>query len=152
MEIQVQENEIKHLFTVQDMISLGSTRVNIAERVPGIDGMAMDLTSWYALWVKWSGQPISQPPTHLRVEAEDEFSATIAWPELQTAVLLYEQGGAPLQKGYPLRLYVPDGSSACLNVKSVIKLEFLHQADLGNQAAYGFKNNLSPLDLRMKKT
>jgi hypothetical protein len=151
VNIQVKEKEMKHLFTVQDMLSLGFTSVDIAERVPGVDGLAMDLTSWYALWVKWSGQPASQLPTHLQVDAADEFSAVIGWQELQTAALLYEQGGLPLIKGYPLRLYVPDGSSACLNVKSVIKLEFLHQADLDHQATYGFKNNLSVQDLKKKK-
>jgi hypothetical protein len=47
---------------------------------------------------------------------------------------------------------VPDGRSACLNVKSVIKLAFLHQADLEHQATYGFKNNLSAQDLKIKKS
>jgi hypothetical protein len=150
MNIEIKENDTKVNLTVEEMLSLNPLRVEMKDRVPGVEGQAIDLYSWYELWVKSYNQESLELPTHLSVEAADEFIALIPWPELQLAALLYEQEGLPLKKGYPLRLYVPDGSSACLNVKSIVKLHFIHQADKGTEAAYGFLNKVSAEDLRKK--
>jgi hypothetical protein len=150
VNIQFIENEIMHKLTVEEMLEMNPLIVNINERVPEVEGKAIDLFSWYAVWIKASKLTRLAPPTHLSVEAADEFCATIAWEELQQAVLLYEQDGKPLVKGYPIRLYVPDGSSACLNVKSVVKLQFIHQSDLESTATYGFKNKITLDDLKKK--
>jgi hypothetical protein len=150
VNIQFIENEIMHKLTVKEMLELNPVKINISERVPGIEGKAMDLYSWYDRWLKVRNMTPMVYPTHLSVEAVDEFCATIAWRELHQSVLLYEQEGLPLVKGYPLRLYVPDGSSACLNVKSVVKLHFIHEADLDSAASYGFKNKITIDELKKK--
>jgi hypothetical protein len=150
VNIQFIEKEIMHKLTVEDMLGMNPLIVNINERVPEVDGKAIDLFSWYAAWLKARKIVQHTPPTHLSVEAADEFCATIAWAELQQAALLYEQDGMPLVKGFPIRLYVPDGSSACLNVKSVVKLQFIHQADLEPTATYGFKNKITIDELKKK--
>jgi hypothetical protein len=150
MEIQFFEKEIMHKLSIVEMLAMNPIIVNITERVPGVEGKAIDLVSWYDCWAKARGLTIIEHPTHLSVEAADEFCATMAWTELEQAALLYEQEGQPLVKGAPLRLYVPDGSSACLNVKSVIKLIFIHQADLDSKATYGFKNKITLDDLKKK--
>ena len=79
----------------------------------------------------------------MRVAAADGFEAVIPWEQLDRAVFLYEQNGNPLKKGYPIRLYVPDGTSQCLNVKGVVDIFFLKDAGLGKEASFGFKNNVS---------
>jgi hypothetical protein len=151
VNIQITENDKIINLTVEEMLIMNPLRVNLNDRVPGIEGKAIDFLSWYESWVKAYNQESLEPPTHLRVEAADEFSAIIPWSELQWAVLLYEQEGLPLKKGYPLRLYVPDGSSACLNVKSIVKLQFIHQTDLGTNATYGFINKVTAHDLRKNR-
>jgi hypothetical protein len=150
VNIQIIEKDKVLKLTVEEMVAMNPLIVHIDERVPGIEGKAIDLISWYTLWAKAREQVLVEFPTHLTVEAADEFTATISWPELQLAVLLFEQEGMPLKKGFPLRLYVPDGSSACLNVKSVIKLNFIHQTDLETTATYGFKNTITIDELRKK--
>jgi hypothetical protein len=156
VKIQFIEKEIMHKLSVVEMLAMNPKIVNINERVPGVAGKAIDLFSWYDSWAKAMHLTPLDYPTHLSVEAADEFCATIAWPELQQAALLFEQEGLPLHKGFPLRLYVPDGSSACLNVKSVVKLEFIHQlsldskVDLDSKATYGFKNKITLDDLKKK--
>jgi hypothetical protein len=150
MHILIIEKEKVHQLTVEEMVEMNPLIVQIDERVPGVEGKAIDLISWYTLWAKADDQVPVEFPTHLTVEAADEFTATISWSELQLAVLLFEQEGLPLKKGFPLRLYVPDGSSACLNVKSVIKLTFIHQTDLETIATYGFKNTITIDELRKK--
>jgi hypothetical protein len=150
VNIQIIEKDKVKQLTVEEMVAMNPLIVHIDERVPGIEGKAIDLISWYTSWAKASDQVLGEFPTHLTVEAADEFTATVSWSELQLAVLLFEQEGLPLKKGFPLRLYVPDGSSACLNVKSVIKLSFIHQADLETTATYGFKNTITIDELRKK--
>jgi hypothetical protein len=150
VKIQFIEKEIMHKLSVVEMLAMNPTIVNINQRVPGIEGKAIDLFSWYDSWAKANHVTPLEHPTHLSVEAADEFCATMAWSELQQAALLYEQDGQPLLKGFPLRLYVPDGSSACLNVKSIVKLEFIHQSDLDREATYGFKNKIKLDDLKKK--
>ncbi len=152
MKINVQDERIaKRDYTLQEMVDAAPVRLNLAERVPKAEGEAFDLKAWYRSWKQTNGGEGVTEPTHLRVEAVDEFQALMAWSQLDQAACLYASGGAPLQKGYPLRLYIPNGSSECLNVKSIVKLEFIHDPSLGDEAAYGFKNQISAEELRMKK-
>lgn len=55
--------------------------------------------------------------------------------------------GKKLSKGYPIRLYVPNGSSDCLNVKGVIQVELLYEPELDDEATYGFKNQVKLEDM-----
>lgn len=77
--------------------------------------------------------------THVIFHASDEFQATLTLTELDGALLLFQQDGQPLQKGFPVRLLVPNGWSDCLNVKSVVKIEFV-QAAPEQKSTFGFKN------------
>jgi hypothetical protein len=138
-------------FTAEGMAELAGVKLAASDRVPGVEGNAFDLKNWYAVWKQNAGKTDGEEPTHVRVEAADEFQATIPWRELHQAFFLYEQNNQPLKKGYPIRLYVPDGSSSCLNVKSVVKVYFLYDAALGDAAEFGFKNRITPEDLRIKK-
>lgn len=118
-------------------------------RVKGVNGKAIDWNTWYTVWTSRRGGQSDRTPTHLQVVAGDEFQATIPWSELAQAFLLYEQeNGEPLKKGDPLRLYVPDGSSECLNVKSVVKIRVLYDEKSALEATYGFKNTITPEQLR----
>jgi hypothetical protein len=152
MNITVRDEKISsRTYTLQEIIDMAPVRLSLAERVPGAEGEAFDFKAWYRSWKQAAGGEQVEEPTHLRVKAQDEFQALMSWSELDQAVFLYAQGGAPLQKGYPLRLYVPDGSSACLNVKSVIDIEFIHDSSLGEDASYGFENRITPEALKLKK-
>jgi len=137
--------------TVGEMRALAQESLSLAERVPGVEGKAFDINGWYKAWRRQpSGS--SQAPAYMTVEASDEFQATIPWGQLSKAVFLYEQNGLPLQKGFPLRLYVPDGSSECLNVKSVVKIRFgYNKNEVSANAVYGFKNEVSLDSLKLKK-
>lgn len=147
MKIIVYENDEKFEFiSTNEMVEIATLNFPIADRVPGLEGAAFDLKKWYDAWTKQAHQP-----THLTVEAVDEFQATIPWNQLDQAAMLYEQNGAPLQKGFPIRLYVPDGSSHCLDVKSVVLIRFLHNHELGEDAVFGFKNQVS-VDELVKKS
>ncbi|MBP1154565.1 MULTISPECIES: molybdopterin-dependent oxidoreductase [unclassified Paenibacillus] len=119
------------------------------DRVVGVNGKAIDWNTWYTTWISRQGGPSDRMPTHLQVMASDEFQATIPWPELAHAFLLVEQeNGEPLKKGFPIRLYVPDGSSECLNVKSVVKIRILYEEKSEIEATYGFKNTVTAEQLR----
>ncbi|UUZ80613.1 hypothetical protein LJK88_38115 [Paenibacillus sp. P26] len=112
-------------------------------------GQAFDWLSWHRAWLQRRQAEGSRPPTHIEVEAADEFQARVPWDQLGRALILYAQeNGEPLRKGYPIRLYVPDGSSECLNVKSVVRLSLLYDGEAGMEAAYGYKNTVSPDELR----
>nr|WP_275984167.1 hypothetical protein [Paenibacillus hamazuiensis] len=124
--------------------------IELSQRVPGTYGRAFDVASWYEARKKQADAAADLRPTHMKVEAADEFQACIPWGQLGSAAFLYEQDGAPLKKGFPIRLYVPDGSSECLNVKSVVHVWFLYDESLGEEATYGFKNTFSPEQLRKK--
>ncbi|MFD0672976.1 hypothetical protein [Cohnella sp. GCM10027633] len=102
-------------------------------RVPNAPGEAFGLRAWYASF--------RQPAiTHLLVRAEDGFEAVIPASQLEGALFQYAIDGQPLAKGGPLRLYVPDGTSACLNVKSVAAIVFVSDAALGDDASYGHRH------------
>lgn len=152
MNIKIQELENVQMLTVQQLVEMAPIHLDIVERVPNITGRAFDLIAWYQVWSKLYpvDNKLFSEPTHLKVEAMDEFSATVSWSELGAAVFLYEQEGLPLIKGFPLRLYVPDGSSECLNVKSVVTLTIIHNSELAADAVYGFKNFISANELKRK--
>jgi hypothetical protein len=152
MKIQVMDDHIAHdEFSVEQLVAAAPNCLPISERVPAVEGEAFDLKAWHQAWKKKHGAEQTAEPTHCKVEATDEFQAVMPWSELDLAVFLYAQEGQPLQKGYPIRLYVPDGSSECLNVKSVVKIWFLHDAALGDEASYGFKNMISADEMMLKK-
>jgi hypothetical protein len=149
MKIRIEERDRVEELSVEAMVEMTPERFDIGERIQGVEGKAFGFLAWRQAWYgRFQAGDTSDSPTHLRVEAADEYGATIPWKELGQAAFLYEQGGLPLTKGYPIRLYVPDGSSACLNVKSVEKIYFLHQPDLGDEAIFGYKNRISVADLK----
>ncbi|MFC5468382.1 hypothetical protein ACFPPD_06595 [Cohnella suwonensis] len=131
--------------TPQEMAELSGRTFPVNDRVPGAPGEGFGLAEWYEAAVRGpDGGEDASRPTHLVVRAADEFQATIPWAELGGALFQYAIGGLPLEKGSPIRLYVPDGSSACLNVKSVVNVRFVRDSTLGDEAAYGFVNEVSP--------
>lgn len=142
--------------TLEQWVAMAPDHFPIAERVQGASGRAFDLLSWFQVWKEQRGaasSPMPTPtptptPTHLIVKAADEFQATIPWEQLAQAAVLYEQDGEPLRKGYPVRLYVPNGTSECLNVKSVVYLRFARDDRSRGDASYGFHNSISPAALR----
>ncbi|MCR8634609.1 molybdopterin-dependent oxidoreductase [Paenibacillus radicis (ex Xue et al. 2023)] len=137
-------------FTVDELKALAPLHLSLEDRVQGIAGRAFDLPTWYGAWQRQQGADSDRTPTHMEVEAVDEFQAKIPWEQLSQAAFLYEQNGEPLKKGFPIRLYVPDGSSECLNVKSVVKIRFTYQVSSA-EATYGFKNQVSIEELKFKK-
>ncbi|MBP1995892.1 hypothetical protein [Paenibacillus eucommiae] len=152
VNIQVTDSKIENeVFSLEQFTASAPLHISASERVPGVQGDAIDVKAWYKAWKYKHGAENVPDPTHLKVEGTDQFQAIVPWAELDLAFLLYAQDGHALEKGYPIRLYVPDGSSECLNVKSVIKLWFLHEASLGAKAAYGFKNTMTVDELKLNK-
>lgn len=93
---------------------------------------------------------ITQPmvsATHVIFHASDEFQATLPIAEAKGSYLLFQQDGNPLRKGFPVRVIVPNGSSECLNVKSVVNIEFVSLEKAEQEATYGFKNTVSAEEL-----
>ncbi|WP_169713752.1 molybdopterin-dependent oxidoreductase [Paludifilum halophilum] len=123
---------------------LDDQTVQPGERVPGLEGEAFSLKSL----LEQAG--VADDVTHLIFHATDEFQADIPLGELEQAFLLYSQEGRPLTRAYPARLYVPDGSSNCLNVKSVRRIQAVirtgHEAE--QEASFGFKQVMRPDDIR----
>lgn len=106
----------------------------VSDRVFGAPGEGFDLLGWYR-----ASAPAGQPePTHVVARAADGFEAVVPRSQLGQALLQYALNGQPLAKGGPARLYVPNGSSACLNVKSIVQLRFLADDARGEDATYGF--------------
>jgi hypothetical protein len=146
-------NQVQFVTSPSEMAVLSKDSFSVASRVPGAEGEGFDLRSWYSLAIRslsgtaaesGEGKLSNAEPTHLIVQASDEFQATIPWRQLNNALFQYAINGEPLVKGHPIRLYVPDGTSACLNVKSVVSLHFVIDAALGEEAGYGFRNEISP--------
>ncbi|WP_246096600.1 hypothetical protein [Paenibacillus sinopodophylli] len=154
-EIRIEHFKLDMCITTpKDMASLAGASFGIAERVPETSGEAFDWQSWYTNWVEeQNGSEAMPEPSHLIVEAADTFEAVIPWEELGDAAVLYAQEGQPLTKSGPIRLYVPNGSSRCLNVKSIVKLRFVRHAEgaIPEDASYGFKNTITVDQLRMTK-
>lgn len=141
------EQQGSEVLTVDALVTMAPVHFSLEERVPGVTGNAFDLKSWYRAW---AGEQ-QREPTHMTVEAADEFQAAIPWGQLDRAALLFaEEDGLPLKKGFPLRLYVPGGSSECLNVKSVKKIYFRYNEQLGADAEFGFKNTVSMDDMKKR--
>jgi hypothetical protein len=146
-------NQVQFVTSPSEMAVLSKDSFPVATRVPGAEGEGFDLRSWYSSALRCltgtaagsgEGKNSNTQPTHLIVRASDEFQATIPWRQLNNALFQYSINGEPLVKGHPIRLYVPDGTSACLNVKSVVSLQFVSDAALGDEAGYGFLNEISP--------
>ncbi|MEV5030101.1 hypothetical protein [Paenibacillus sp. LPE1-1-1.1] len=137
----------------EEMAMLAGKSFPIAQRVPGAFGDAFDWQRWYSAWLEKVGGVEAVPaPSQLIVEAADTFEASIPWEQLGEAAVLYKLDGEPLQKTGPIRLYVPNGSSKCLNVKSIVKLKIGHNASSGTEeATYGFKHTFSAEELRKNK-
>lgn len=136
-----------------EMAKLAGTTFPIGERVPETAGEAFDWNNWYAAWLQYAGKAeATVTPSYLIVEAADTFEASIPWEQLEQAAVLYQLEGEPLTKTGPIRLYVPNGSSKCLNVKSIVKLKIgYNAASEQEEATYGFKHTFSADDLRKKK-
>jgi hypothetical protein len=126
----------------EEMAREAACRFNIGDRVAGAKGTAFDLMEWYRSLEKQVAGRLGGPPSRLRAEASDDFQAVIPWEQLDQGAFLFEREGRPLRE---LRLYVPRGSSGCLNVKNVRRLVFLTGE---GGAVYGFKTIVRPEDLR----
>ena len=109
--------------------------------VSGFTGIATPVQTLFELI-----KPLSAC-THVIFHASDEFQATIPLDQLGDALLLFQQDGLPLKKGFPVRLLVPNGSSECLNVKAVVKIECVQGDSANEEATYGFKNLVKPSEL-----
>lgn len=114
--------------------------LDVTPIVPTFTGKATPVSSLIEII-----QPFAES-THAVFHASDDFQAVLPKADLQNAYLLFQQEDLPLKKGFPVRLLVPDGHSECLNVKSVVKIEFV-KTDPGQTAAFGFKNTVSPEEL-----
>jgi len=142
-----------HETSPEQMALLAGDAFALSERVAEAEGEAFDFARWYAAWRISQGIGEETPePTHLKVEGRDSFEALIPWEQLAGAAVQFAIGGKPLQKGGPVRLYVPQGSSACLNVKSVAACRFLHDETSRGHVSYGFKNAFSPQDILKNAT
>ncbi len=145
-----------------ELAELGPAVADLSARLEKVNGYAIDWNEWYARWCaqhkagqeqtkqEQTGSEAKQEaaPTHLQVTAVDEFRALIPWKQLTDAFIVYaKEDGTPLDKGFPMRLYVPHGSSDCLHVKGVVSLRVLYNPALGEQAEYGFLNTISPEQL-----
>ncbi|RAP75622.1 hypothetical protein DL346_19255 [Paenibacillus montanisoli] len=134
------------------MAKLAGSSFPLANRIAGGAGEAFDFAAWFEAWSASQGiEAGTTLPTHLKVEAADTFEAMIPWEQLREAAVQFALDGTPLPKGGPVRLYVPHGSSECLNVKSVIAFKFVHNEEKRGEASYGFKQTFSADELRLKR-
>ncbi|MEX1030781.1 MAG: hypothetical protein WDZ91_12170 [Paenibacillaceae bacterium] len=148
MRIHITDPHIGQLqVTPSEWADEGTIKFDMNERVVGVPGEAFDFMEWYEGWRSMNSISVHIRPTHLRVTAVDEFTALIPWGQLKQAAIQYAIHGEPLTKGYPIRLYVPNGTSDCLNVKGVVHVELLYESDLGDEAAFGFKNQIKLEDM-----
>ncbi|MFC5529350.1 hypothetical protein [Cohnella yongneupensis] len=125
-----------------DMRNLAGTTFAVSTRVPGVPGEAFDLMAWYTAAARDQEGTVNPAPepTHLLVRAADGFEAVVPKSQLKGALFQFAIDGMPLTKGGPLRLYVPDGTSACLNVKSVVSVVLAADDSLGDEAGYGHRH------------
>lgn len=114
--------------------------LDVTPIVPTFTGNATSVSSLLEII-----QPLAEC-THAVFHASDDFQAVLPKADLQNAYLLFQQDGQPLKKGFPVRLLVPDGHSECLNVKSVVKIDFV-KTEPEQKASFGFKNTVSPEEL-----
>ncbi|SDX20128.1 hypothetical protein [Paenibacillus sp. CF384] len=138
--------------TADDMAKLAGASFPLSTRIAGAAGEAFDFGAWFTAWRDSQGIAADAPlPTHLKVEAVDTFEALVPWEQLKDAAVQYAIGGEALHKGGPIRLYVPHGSSECLNVKSVVVCKFIHDEEKRGEVSYGFKQTFSAEEMRLKK-
>ncbi|MFC4809263.1 hypothetical protein [Paenibacillus sp. GCM10023250] len=137
----------------EEMAVMAGAVFPLAERVNGAAGEAFDFGAWFARFrERESAAGLGEPlPTHLKLEGADAFEAVIPWEQLADAAVQFALAGSPLPKNGPIRLYVPNGSSECLNVKSIVACRFLRDEARRGEASYGFKRTFSADDLRIKK-
>jgi hypothetical protein len=156
-EINIYHSHYGHSVTeAAQMAEIAGKHFDIGQRVPEVSGKAFDLLTWYMNWLALREDREANPvlPSILKVEAVDTFEATIPWNQLTQAAVLFEKDGEPLGKNGPIRLYVPDGSSKCLNVKSIVTIriecEASGAAEAEQEASYGFKHTFSKDDMFKK--
>jgi len=127
----------------------------IESRVPGASGIAFDWHKWFEEWLfllSYTTQCKLAAPTHLKLYASDSFEAIIPWAQLREAAVLFaEPDGSPLTTAGPIRFYVPNGTSKCLNVKNVVRIVISTEEALSDEASFGFKQQWSADELRRKK-
>jgi hypothetical protein len=136
-------------YTAEEWTRTAPVHFDISERVEGASGQAFDFMAWFEHFRAEKKEAIGPQPTHLQAEAADEFQAIVPWEQLGKAAILYAQEGKP-QSASGVRLYVPDGSSECLNVKNVVCLRFRHMPEQAGEAAYGFKNVIQAEKMKFK--
>jgi DMSO/TMAO reductase YedYZ molybdopterin-dependent catalytic subunit len=131
------------VFNYEDFRRMDDETVEPEKWVPGVKGNALRLL----VLLRRVGLRVET--THLRFLGADDFQAEIPVSDLQDAFFLYRQNGRPLKKGYPVRLYVPQGDSNCLNVKSIVRVEAVAYdgADAKKPASFGFRNIIRPEEL-----
>lgn len=131
-------------FTLDDFESLSDTTFTPA---PYLDPATTNVVRFTNVLNKLS---LTDSPSHVVFYGSDQFIAEVVMAELDAAFFLFKEDGKPLNKGYPIRLYVPDGSSKCLNIKSVIGMEPVRYKgkDLNKPSSFGFNNTLSPEELK----
>ena len=152
MQIQINDPRIgERSLSAEEWANEASTTFKLQDFIPGVPVEAFNLKDWYAGWRSKTNPLDHDWPSHIRFTAIDEFTALIPWEQLDQAAMQYAIDGASLSKGYPIRLYVPQGSSECLNVKSIVQIELLYEPELGDEASYGFKNVISVADMIMSK-
>ncbi|EFM10192.1 hypothetical protein PaecuDRAFT_3151 [Paenibacillus curdlanolyticus YK9] len=154
--IQIEHDEFGiESWTAEAMAELAGESFPIGERVPETVGNAFDWAIWYEEWLHLLAHTSHcklSPPKQLKLYAADQFEAVIPWEQLQDAAVLFaEPDGSPLAKGGPIRLFVPNGSSKCLNVKSIVRIVVSTQEEGSDEATYGFKQQFSLEDMTIKK-
>lgn len=138
--------------TAEEMAAAAGRIFPLSDIIENGAGEAFDFLMWYSSWRSANGIGEEIPlPSHLQVEAADAFEAVIPWEQLAGSAVQYRADNAPLAKNGPIRLYVPNGSSDCLNVKRVIVCRFIQQEESRGEASYGFKNKFSPQEMRLKR-
>lgn len=110
----------------RDLASLPAQIPDVSTVIPGREGVAVHLGDLLAR------AGIASGATHLTIEADDDsFSASIPLATVESAVIVYRLGDAPLprEKGGPFRLLIPnatrchgDDIDKCANVKFVGRL------------------------------
>jgi len=103
----------------EDLESLKDLTIPVDDYVPRKQAEAVSLKD---LLQRYS---ISPDYSHAIFTAEDGFLQKIARQELDRAFFVFKQKGEPLTKGFPVRLYIPENESDCLNVKSVVRIQLL---------------------------
>lgn len=93
---------------------------DVAALVPGRRGGAVRLAALFARARPSAGARFLDVRSH-----DPAFAVSLPLAEVEGALLLYSQDGAPLpaQKGGPFRLLVPGHEDECVHVKGVAALE-----------------------------